>query len=361
MGCQKCIIKGIYDKTVKRTYFAEFNLSKRTDASFRGREEKKHHKMKSLLECIEKKDGTPLLDMVKDFPTSDPLHLLDQGVMKKLLKMWMSGYTCIYDDNTKKKWSKEIITAINLDILQWNKEFPSDFHRKLRSLQYTKYFKATEFRTILLYIGVVAFRDILPEKEYVHFLLLCIAVKFYSCRYYVQNSNYKDIARQFLLGWCDNFVEIYGKTEVVSNIHNICHIADDVERFGSLNDISTYPFENFLHEIKLRVQPSSNPMEQITRRIVEQSLNRQNNPKISFNKNRNVFWVEFKYETKQIENCSCFKYIKIAPNVILSSKTIGDKWFLTKSGKIVAMEYATIKNHQYLIKGKAIKKSTIFS
>lgn len=355
-GCQKCNILGAFDTTVHRISFAQFNATSRTDESFRKRTQAIHHRETSSLEYLRKTDGTPLLDMIKDFPTSDPLHLLEEGVMKRCLRMWMKGSS----QNKKKKWSNEIITALNVQILQWNRGFPSDFNRKLRTLQYLSYFKATEFRTILLYIGIVAFKDVLVEQEYTHFLLLCLAIRLYSCRFYVQYQNFEDIAKKFLYGYCDHYINIYGKNEVVSNIHNICHIPDDVEHFGSLNEISTYPFENFLHEIKLRVQPSNTPMEQITRRIIEQSLDRQNNQKINCNKNRNTFWVELKYESKQRNSYPIFKFIKITPNVFLSSKKIGDRWFITKSGDIVAMEYATIKNHEYVIFGKAIADKSDF-
>lgn len=56
---------------------------------------------------------------------------------------------------------------------------------------------------------------------------------------------------------------------------------------------------------------------------------------------------------------------KICPclisNVCLSVKKTGDKWFFTKNGDIVAMKYATIKNHSYLIYGTPIAcKSDFF-
>lgn len=87
-------------------------------------------------------------------------------------------------------------------------------------------------------IGMVAFKDLLTEEQYAHFLSLSLAIRLYSCQYYVQNAGLRSIARMLLSEYCENFVKIYGKNEVVSNIHNISHIADDVEEFGSLNEIS---------------------------------------------------------------------------------------------------------------------------
>lgn len=320
-------------------------MALRTDESFRNRAQPIHHKETSSLEHLRKADGTPLLDMIKHFPTSDPLHLLEEGVMKKCLGIWMKGNA----RNKRKKWSNDIISSLNRQILQWNRELPSDFNRKLRTLQFLTYYKATEFRTMLLYIGMVAFKDVLVEQEYVHFLYFCLAIRLYSCRYYVQSPNLRVLARKFLSDYCENFVKIYGKNEVVSNIHNISHIADDVEQFGNLNEISTYPFENFLHDIKLRVRPSSTPMEQITRRIIEGSLisDRQNSQQINFTTKtfENASWVpELKYEWREKNaSVSFYKFIRIKPNVFLSIKKFGDKWFITKCDDIVEMIYAIKK------------------
>lgn len=337
-------------------------MALRTDESFRNRAQPIHHKETSSLEHLRKADGTPLLDMIKHFPTSDPLHLLEEGVMKKCLGIWMKGNA----RNKRKKWSNDIISSLNRQILQWNRELPSDFNRKLRTLQFLTYYKATEFRTMLLYIGMVAFKDVLVEQEYVHFLYFCLAIRLYSCRYYVQSPNLRVLARKFLSDYCENFVKIYGKNEVVSNIHNISHIADDVEQFGNLNEISTYPFENFLHDIKLRVRPSSTPMEQITRRIIEGSLisDRQNSQQINFTTKtfENASWVpELKYEWREKNaSVSFYKFIRIKPNVFLSIKKFGDKWFITKCDDIVEMIYAIKKNNSYFIYGNPIKNKIDF-
>lgn len=47
----------------------------RTDENFRRRFQREHHKGYTMLEQLN-------IDMIKSFPTSDSLHLLDLGVMK---------------------------------------------------------------------------------------------------------------------------------------------------------------------------------------------------------------------------------------------------------------------------------------
>lgn len=61
-------------------------------------------------------------------------------------------------------------------LLKCNLNVPSEIHRSVRSIEWIKFWKGTEFRSLLLHIGVTVFRDILHEDEYVHFLHLFSAV-----------------------------------------------------------------------------------------------------------------------------------------------------------------------------------------
>lgn len=56
--------------------FPRINAELRTDTNFRNRSQSEHHKLKSIMEDLP-------IDMVRSFPTSDPLHLFELGIMKK--------------------------------------------------------------------------------------------------------------------------------------------------------------------------------------------------------------------------------------------------------------------------------------
>lgn len=59
--------------------FPFINCPLRTNISFRGRLQPSHHKeYRSIIEDLP-------IDMISCFPTSDPLHLLELGVMKKYI------------------------------------------------------------------------------------------------------------------------------------------------------------------------------------------------------------------------------------------------------------------------------------
>lgn len=288
--------------------------------------------------------------MIQCFPISDPMHLLEEGVMKRKFKIWFKG-TRVY---TKKMCDtkKGIIDSL---IKICNKHMPSDIHRKVRELKFMKHYKATEFRTILLYTGMILFRDTLDSVNYCHFLRLCLAVRLCSAKSYVKKARLMECAKKMLSEYCGGFVSLYGSDSVVSNIHNICHIIEDVSNLGSLNEISTYPFENHLKEIKSRVQASKAPLEQITRRIIEleaiQSDYQIENP---LNEQSNSY--ELKYESDE----NSFKFIKIKKNVFFSSKKVGDSFFMTKNKEVVQFKYAKKDGNKIALYGNEFISKNIF-
>lgn len=348
---------GVHSQEVRFVCFPSFNEPLRTDHGFRNREDPLHHREKSPLENIIGADDQPFLDMVRDVVVADPLHLLHQGVMKRLIGIWMKG-----SFSYKNKWSEHEKDNINRCISFLNRELPTDVHRQLRSLKFVKYFKGTEFRTIMLYVGIVLFKDKLPQNVYEHFLKLCLAVRLCSCRLYVKQDLIQ-LARTLFAEYCADFQNIYGNYSVVSNIHNIIHIVDDVERFGSLSDISTYPFENYLREIKFRTQPSKLPLEQITRRIIELSTNVKREPFTSIQIGRKMYTPQLKYEFK-VNGNPVYRHIRLTPNVFLSTRRIGDRWFLSKQSdeldRIVQMEYCFFQSDRFLIYGFELKEANDF-
>lgn len=355
-GCQKCTVVGTYFREEGRTSYPQFNLPLRTDESFRNRNDPLHHKEKSLLENLESFDGQPFLDMIKDFPVSDDLHLMHEGVTKRVLRIWIDG-SSIYKD----KWSASSKTIIDQSIYHCNKNLPSDINRQVRALKYMKYFKATEFRTILLYTGMFIFKQILRTEIYDHFLHFCLAVRLCSCRTYVRKKNMMNLARALFSKYCNNFVLLYGSDSIVSNIHNISHIVDDVESVGALSDMSTYPFEIFLREIKLRTRPSRSPLEQVTRRLVELTENMNSKP-INLDLirlERRTWCAAMKYENKEL-GAGFYKFIQVTPNVFLSTRKLGDSWFITYKKEIVQMKYATQIGGSFFICGNELNEKSDF-
>lgn len=340
-GCQRCETTGKFYNPSHRMSFPRIGTP-RTNISFRERLQPDHHKAYSILEELP-------IDMVNDFPTSDVLHLLHHGVMKKCLSMWIEG-----NSHYGFKWSKRDIKDINSYIVECNKDMPSDMHRSLRTLDFWKYWKGTEFRTFLMYTGIVILKDFLEPEAYKHFLTLCCAVRLCS------SDSYEDVlplVQNLFDEFVENFITMYGEDNVVSNVHNLRHIHRDVERFGNINSISTYKFENSLRLMKLNLQFSDSPLEQLARRLIEMSIE----PKLSVNTtDSDIFVPEMKYLHESNEFSPVFKYLRFSPNYFLSIKKFGDKWFLTHDRDIVEMKFAYRFGKDYYIRGNSIKKSFDF-
>jgi hypothetical protein len=48
------------------------------------------------------------------------------------------------------------------------------------------------------------------------------------------------------------FKGIYGEDEVEHNVHSLVHICGDAEQFGTLDEFSAFPFENYIGCLKKR-------------------------------------------------------------------------------------------------------------
>ena len=155
---------------------------------------------------------------------------------------------------------------------------PSEFARQPRSLVELDRWKATEFRQFLLYTGPVVLRGILPDNLYQHFLSLSIAISIMLDMNTAKRSSYLQYARELITHFVNNCMSLYCDTFVVYNVHNLLHLPDDVEYFQvSLNEISCFPFENFMQKLKRLVRSAQNPIAQVVKRLAELKYSDQNN------------------------------------------------------------------------------------
>lgn len=78
------------------------------------------------------------VDMIKDFVVADSLHLLELGVMKRLLTGWRTG--------NLSKWTKWSIGQQDV-ISELIKHFkmPTEIHRDIRTLKLFAHWKGLEF------------------------------------------------------------------------------------------------------------------------------------------------------------------------------------------------------------------------
>lgn len=226
---------------------------KRTNEKFRQKMYGSHHKVDSPLLRLN-------IDMVEQFPVGDSLHLLHLGNMKRLLHGWRDGIF----RNSQTKWPARTTNEVSMYLT--NCKMPSEFHRAVRGLDCLAFWKGTEYRTLLHYIGIVALKDHLEKEAYEHFLLFFCAITICSSK---QLFGLLPLARTLLEQYIEIFKEIYGEAYLTSNVHNLIHLVDEVECFGELQSFSAYPFENMLGKIKRLLRKGHLPLSQVAKRIGE--------------------------------------------------------------------------------------------
>uniref|UniRef100_A0A1B0CBC6 Putative transposase domain-containing protein n=1 Tax=Lutzomyia longipalpis TaxID=7200 RepID=A0A1B0CBC6_LUTLO len=254
-GCSKCTVEGENDPGPRMSY-PTLNAPKRTNESFRRRQDPSHHHETSIIEELP-------IDMITAFPVSDDLHLLHLGVMKRLVLGWMEGKF-----NYHSKWPAAITKKVSRRLVKLNYYRPKELHRNIRDLNEISRWKATEWRTFLMYTGVVILKDILKEDVFYNFLLLFCSITICESRHY---HHLLPVAEAMLQEFVKTYIQLYGRDQIVMNIHSIIHVVDDVRNHGPLLSMSTYPFENELQSIKKKVRNGNRPLVQIARRQMEKS------------------------------------------------------------------------------------------
>lgn len=82
----------------------------------------------------------------------------------------------------------------------------------------------------------------------------------------VQNISF---AESLIKSFVWEFQKMYGRRNVSFNIHNLLHLAKDVQNFGFVESFSAFPFENYICSIKNLIRKGERPLQQIVRRLKE--------------------------------------------------------------------------------------------
>ena len=257
-GCDKCTQEGVYVN--KKMTFPDTKAKLRNDYDFKSMADEDHHRGPTPLTAL------PDFGLVTGF-VFDYMHLVCLGVVRKLLKFWISGYvhTSVGIASRLPAHSVQIISNRLLNMARF---IPQEFARKPRALSEVERWKATEYRQFLLYTGPVVLSGILTENVYNHFMLLFVGITLMMSPLFCKE--YVDYANSLLVQFVELASVLYGCDFLVYNVHGLTHLAEDVKRHESLDCFSAFPFENHLKMLKRLVRKSSNPLAQCIRRLSEQ-------------------------------------------------------------------------------------------
>lgn len=295
-----------------RVCFPETDSKLRTDSNFNSRENEEYHICNSILETIPTK-------MVTQVPL-DYMHLCCLGVMKKLLLFWIKGPLNVRLPSRK-------IEKISSLLLSCTTSQPKEFQRRLRGLDCISNWKATEFRTFLIYAGPVVLRNILPDELYQHFQMLSIAIRILRDK--DRYLKFGKIAQTLLMEFIERFKILYGECFMSHNVHNLQHLTDCTLLYGPLDNFCAFPFESKLGQIKRLVKTGYRAIEQIANRLEESA---------HILPTRTLL-PPYKM-TKIIKDTLQYKQITFG-DVTLDTTT-KNRWFLTNRNDCIKFESASI-------------------
>lgn len=232
------------------------NIHLRTKESFLSKNDEEFHSGDSLLLTL------PDFDPIKNVPL-DYMHLICLGVMKKLLLDWVSG-------KPKTKLSSLQAEKLNSRLLNLRMSIPIEFSRKPRRISELKRWKATEFRTFLLYLGPLVLKHVLNKKRYSNFMDLHVATFiFVNIASLDDKSKLIDYGHNQMVHFIKTFGILYGTENINHNVHNLIHLAEDVKTFGPLDGFSCFKYENYLQILKRQLRKGDKALAQIVKRVME--------------------------------------------------------------------------------------------
>lgn len=181
------------------------------------------------------------------------MHIACLGVMRKMLNMWIKG-------DSRLSPTQRNILSNRLVLL--SAYVPTEFSRKPRSLKDFERFKASGFRFILLYAGPIILKDLLSAQKYKIFLKLHIST----------SNNDKNLAYKCIKQFSSEIPTLYGSEEDVYNMQSIVHMAQDILTENYMHKFSCFHFENYLGQLLRLIRCSNNPLQQVIKRSVIESV-----------------------------------------------------------------------------------------
>jgi hypothetical protein len=334
-GCAKCCVYGT--SLQRRMTFQNHDSLPRTDEMFRSRIDEKHHNRASVIEELN-------INMVKQIPL-DYMHLVCLGIVKRLIQYWTAPITGFVSNSVSQTITEHIE---RISLLQ-----PAEFQRKARSLTQIGNYKASEFRTMLLYIAPVLFKNILSAGKYQHFLLLHTSILILCSKRYMSKN--LPVAEKMLKEFVGSFAQHYGASSVVYNVHSLLHLCDDARMYGTLDEFSAFVFENYICKIKKKLHHGNLPLQQVSNRIHEMiSI-----PIIHSPSDEAHFQLK-RRKVISINGNSTEIFHQIKFNEFKIDSDPRNSWFMTKSQQIVHFDRVQQVNGDNLVFGKEVKNKENF-
>ncbi|XP_044595363.1 uncharacterized protein LOC123272557 [Cotesia glomerata] len=208
---------------------------------------------------------SPLMNLkhfnLVDGMSPDYMHSILLGVIKQHTDILVTSFGAEYYVGSPNQ-----LEAINTKLGSF--KHPSCITRSPRQLSEREMWKATEWRSWLLFYSLICLKGILPQKYLEHLALLVEAVRILLC----SKIHHVDLqtAETLIVKYVVLYQEYFGKAKMTYNVHLLLHMALSVLNLGPLKYHNTFIFENENHFLlKLRKSPKNVGI-QISRRYLFQ-------------------------------------------------------------------------------------------
>jgi len=143
---------------------------------------------------------------------------------------------------------------------------PLEVTRAPRSLKDRKFWKASEWRSFLLFYALPVLSGILKKKYWNHLFLLVFSM--HTLLHDAIKANHVDMAERALRKFVRNFEKLYGAKNVSFNVHLLMHLATSVRNWGPLWATSTFPFESINGTLLKFFNGTTHVLDQIVKRFL---------------------------------------------------------------------------------------------
>ena len=185
--------------------------------------------------------------VLQTVPTFDPvnsfvfeyMHCV-QGICRSLLSLWLDTCNC---RNSYYLGRHLLLSDKELSKI----EPPNEITRLPNSLSSRKYWKASEYRSFILYYGPILLKGKLPAPFYNHFMILSWVL--YHVLQPIINSDKLPSIEKSMQTYVKSYAKLYGEEYVTYNVHQLLHIIECVHCWGPVWAYSAYAFEAMNHSL----------------------------------------------------------------------------------------------------------------
>ena len=254
------------------------------------------------------------------------MHCVLIGVVEQLWEIWIKNSFL----------SSRDIESINE--LMSSMETVLENHRALRGFSSKAKWKASEWRSWLLFFGIPCLRDYLPSNCLEHFALLVNTV-FTLLKMEITEEELV-VCESDIIQFVGEFEILYGQEQMTFNVDILLHIVECVRHSDPLWVYSAFCFESHLHVQKQNVLGPKKPEQQMAKKSLD-ILD------YKFETSRDIFYSE---SARQY----CQRIFSYSP---LSTYVTGSPYGVTFCGKGIHIQIVNpTNNNNQMIEGESFKK-----